>query len=197
MTDDPAPRRRGRRGRWLAAAVVLIAAVALAVGLMNRDTPATPVPLIAAADRDAAPQITLPVLQAAQGIGPEGADVSLADLRGRVVVVNVWAWWCAECRDEVPVLGKVSERYDPQEVVVLGINSEDRLADARRFLVDYPFPYPSLRDPKETSAKALGMWAYPGTFIIDAGGRVAATHVGAVTRPGQITATVDRLLADG
>lgn len=177
-------------------AVVAVAAI-LAVGLMNRDADLPPLALIPAAEREAAPDVALPVLQAAQGVGPEGADVRLADLRGRVVVLNVWAWWCAECRDEVPVLARVSERYDPARVLVLGLNSEDRPADARRFLADYPFPYPSLRDAGDTSAKALGMWAYPATFIIDSRGRVAGSQVGAVERSGQLTEPIDLLLAGG
>ena len=179
------------------AAVAVLIAVMLAVGLANRDTPAEPMALVPAGERAAAPDIRLPVLQAADGVGPVGTDVALSELRGRVLVVNVWAWWCLECREEVPVLQDVSDEYDPAAVTVLGINSEDRLADARKFLVDFPTTYPSLRDPGPDSAKALGMWAYPGTFIIDARGRVAATHVGAVAEPGQITAAVDELLAAG
>lgn len=196
MSGADAPRRR-RRWPWFAAGAGVLVAVILAVGLANRDTPAEPVALVPAGERAAAPDIRLPVLQAADGVGPAGAEVALSSLRGRVLVVNVWAWWCKECRDEVPVLQDVSEEYDAAAVTVLGINSEDRLADARRFLVDYPTTYPSLRDPGPDSAKAFGMWAYPGTFIIDAEGRVAATHVGAVAEPGQITATVDRLLDAG
>lgn len=197
MSAPEAPSRRRRRWPWLAAAAAVLVAAILGVGLANRDAPAPPVALVPAGDRTAAPDIRLPVLQAADGVGPVGAEVALSSLRGRVLVVNVWAWWCLECREEVPVLQRVSDEYDPSAVTVLGINSEDRLADARRFLVDFPTTYPSLRDPGPDSAKALGMWAYPGTFIIDARGRLAASHVGAVAEAGQITTAVDELLAAG
>lgn len=198
MSDEAAaaPPARGRR-RWIVGGLVLLVAVVLAVGLMNRGTPATPVPLVPEHQRAPAPEIALPVLQAGAGVGPAGAEVSLSDLRGRVVVLNVWASWCGECIDEVPVLERVGERYDPGRVVMLGLNSEDGIAHARRFLADHPFTYPSLRDPGAGSAKALGMWAYPATYIIDADGRVAATHVGAVEEAGQLEDPVDRLLSEG
>lgn len=193
---EAGPRPRRRWGRWLAVLAVALVAVILGIGLMNREAPAPPVPLIPAAEREAAPDIRLPVLQAAHGVGPEGAEVSLADLRGRIVVVNVWAWWCAECREEVPELADLSGRYDPDEVLVLGLNSEDRPADARRFLADFPFPYPSLRDAGPASAKALGMWAYPATFVLDRDGRIAASQVGAIEEAGQLQDPIDALLRE-
>jgi cytochrome c biogenesis protein CcmG/thiol:disulfide interchange protein DsbE len=198
--EAPAPRQGRRRipwGRIALSVLVLGVAAAIAIGLANRDAPVAVAPLTAPADRSAAPAVTLPVLQATQGIGPEGSKLALDELRGRVVVVNFWAWWCAPCREEVPVLQRASEGYDPEQVLFLGINSEDVEADARRFLRDYPFSYPSVRDSGPGTAQAFGIYGYPSTLVIDAEGRVAARYSGAVEDPRQLTEPIDTLLAEG
>ena len=74
-----------------------------------------------------APAFTLDRLDA------EGGRLSLADLRGKAVVVNFWASWCIPCRDEAPVLQKTYERYRDQGLVVLGVDVNDFKEDARRF----------------------------------------------------------------
>lgn len=195
--QEPPARRRIPWARIIISIVVLGAAAAIAIGLANRDQPVAVAPLTAAADRPAAPDITLPVLQAAEGVGPEGAPFALDRLRGRVVVVNFWAWWCAPCREEVPVLQRASERYDPERVLFLGINSEDVAADARRFLSAYPFSYPSLRDPGPDTARAFEIYGYPSTLVIDPEGRVATSYSGAVDDTRQLTEPIDQLLAEG
>jgi thiol-disulfide isomerase/thioredoxin len=202
MTDEsvpaPAPaRRRIPWGRIVLSIIVLGAAAAIAIGLANRDAPVAVAPVTPPADRSAAPDVTLPVLQAAQGIGPEGSRLALDELRGRVVVVNFWAWWCAPCREEVPVLQRASEEYDPEEVLFLGINSEDVESEARRFLREYPFTYPSVRDSGPGTAQAFEIYGYPSTLVIDPEGRVAISYSGAVEDPRQLTEPIDRLLAEG
>jgi cytochrome c biogenesis protein CcmG, thiol:disulfide interchange protein DsbE len=199
--DESAPppprRRRIPWARIVVSVVVLGAAAAIAIGLANRDAPVAVAPLTAPADRRPAPDITLPVLQAAAGVGPDGAPFALERSRGRVVVVNFWAWWCAPCREEIPVLQRASDEYDPEQVLFLGINSEDIEADARRFLRAYPFSYPSLRDSGPDTARAFEIYGYPSTLVIDAEGRVATSYSGAVEDPRQLTEPIDRLLSEG
>jgi cytochrome c biogenesis protein CcmG, thiol:disulfide interchange protein DsbE len=193
--DQPAaPRRRVPWARIVASVVVLGAAAAIAIGLANRGEGLAVVPVTPAADRPPAPEVALPVLQAGAGVGPEGATVALKDLRGRVVVVNFWAWWCFPCRNEVPVLQRASESYDPEQVLFLGINSEDAQADAQRFLREHPFSYPSLRDPGTDTARAFGIFGYPSTVVIDRQGRVAARYSGEVKEPRQLTEPIDEVL---
>ena len=189
-------RRRFPWARVAVATVVLGTVAALVIGLANRGGTAPVAQVVAPAERAGAPDITLPILQAAQGVGPEGADLRLADLRGRVVVLNFWAWWCFPCREEVPVLDAAAARYDPERVLFLGVNAEDDEADARRFLREHPFAYPSVRDPTPDAARAFGNHGYPTTLIVDPDGRVAARYPGAVEDERQLTEPIDEVLAE-
>lgn len=179
------------------AVVVLAVAAAIAIGLANRSTPAPIAAIIPPADRVAAPDLTLPVLQAADGVGPVGAEARLKDLRGRVVVVNLWASWCGPCRDEIPTLTEAAQRQDPARAVVLGINAEDTEADATNFLTEMPFPYASLRDPSPATAMAFRVRGYPSTLILDRQGRIAARYPGAIEDADQIDQPVELLLGEG
>jgi thiol-disulfide isomerase/thioredoxin len=189
-------RRRIPWARIAISVLVLGAAAAIAIGLANRGSPVAVAPPAPAAERAPAPDLTLPVLQGGPGVAPPGAEQSIADLRGRVVVVNFWAWWCFPCRAEVPVLDEAARSYDPDRVLFLGINSEDSLADARRFLREHPFSYPSLRAPGAGAARAFGLLGYPTTVVVDAQGRIASRYSGAVEDARQLTAPIDELLAE-
>ena len=82
---------------------------------------------IAQGKRPAAPDFILPRLD------QEGA-LQLSSLRGKTVIVNFWASWCVPCQDEAPVLQATSEQYKGDDVVVLGIDTEDLSGDARDFI---------------------------------------------------------------
>lgn len=191
----------GRRVPWariVVAVVVLAGAAVIAIGLAQRDsTPLAVAPVTPIGQRPLVADLTLPVLQAGDGVGPEGSELSLRDLDGRVVVVNLWAWWCGPCREEVPELQDLADAYDPERVLVLGLNSEDVEADARRFLVEYPFSYPSVRDPGSDSARALEILGYPSTLIIDTRGRVASRFSGAIDDERQLTPAIEQVLGEG
>jgi thiol-disulfide isomerase/thioredoxin len=108
----------------------------------------------------------------------DGSPFSLADLRGQVVVLNVWASWCAPCRAEAPGLEKVSNELAGEGVRFVGINTRDTDDNARAFERRFGISYPSLIDRdgalllrfKET----LPPQAIPTTLVIDRGGRMAA-----------------------
>ena len=117
-----------------------------------------------------APALTLPPLVA-------HAPASLSDYRGKVVLLNFWASWCAPCRDESPLLQRWHERIRSKGGTVLGVNVLDVRSDARAFVEEYGLTYPMLRDGGSDSSEAFGVVGYPETFVIDRGGRiVAATH---------------------
>ena len=107
-------------------------------------------------------------------------SISLAALRGHVVVVNFWASWCGPCRTEHDDLEATWERYRSQGVVVVGVTYQDRVPSALAFFRDLGGDWPLLADPGSRTALAYGITGVPETFVIDGRGRVAAKFVGAV-----------------
>ncbi|GAA2998012.1 TlpA disulfide reductase family protein [Streptosporangium longisporum] len=130
-----------------------------------------------AADRKAAPRV--------EGETLDGDTASLAAHRGKVVVINFWASWCAPCRAEAPVLKEVSAAKKADGVTFLGIDFKDRKADALAFERGHKPGYPSIFDqPGKVALSFQGTVppaAIPSTLIIDRQGRIAARALGAVT----------------
>jgi cytochrome c biogenesis protein CcmG, thiol:disulfide interchange protein DsbE len=124
--------------------------------------------------RPSAPALTLPNLSA-PGKG------SLDDYRGKVVVLNFWASWCAPCRDEAPLLERWHKRIRAQGGTVLGVDALDATDDAREFVRRFGITYPNIRDVSGERLKPFGIAAYPETFVIDRRGRIAALVRGPVT----------------
>lgn len=187
------------RRRTIAAVVggvVVLGVIALlVVGLVNKDQIGTSIQdALAAGERPDAPAMTLPVLVAADGIGPEGAEVSLADLRGRTVVLNFWASWCRPCELEAPVLEAVAERYRADgDVVVLGVDVQDLREQALGFVRDTGVTYPTLRDGGDGVMNDYQVAALPETFVIDPEGRIALKIRGIVEDPAQLTTAIDQV----
>ena len=128
---------------------------------------------IASGDRVEAPVAEL------RRLGGEGTG-SLADHRGKVVVLNIWASWCPPCRSEMPLLQRTHDDIASKGGVVLGIDSQDASDDALRFLREERIAFPSLRDRDGEYADALGTNQLPETFLVDREGRIAALRRGPV-----------------
>lgn len=130
----------------------------------------------------------------------DGADARFADFRGKVVVVNIWAMWCAPCVTEMPTLARLDEAYPDSELVVLPINvdaTEDGLANARSF-IDVHEPLPLYSDMKFRLPFELpGEAKMPQTVILDRQGRIRASFSGeADWASPEARALVDALLAE-
>jgi cytochrome c biogenesis protein CcmG, thiol:disulfide interchange protein DsbE len=122
--------------------------------------------------------------------------VRLADLRGRVVAVNFWASWCAECRVEHPALEAAWDRYRDRGVVILGIPFQDDPAASRAYVEEYGGGWPILADPRSGTGLAYGVYGVPETVFIGRDGRIAGKVVGPV-RYDQLARWFDRLLEQG
>jgi cytochrome c biogenesis protein CcmG/thiol:disulfide interchange protein DsbE len=104
-------------------------------------------------------------------------QLSVADLKGKAVVVNFWASWCVPCRDEAPVLQTTYERYRDQGLVVLGIDVNDFHQDARRFMKRYGLTYPVVYDGKGSTVGKWGVRGFPETFFVDRTGKLVGERI--------------------
>ena len=130
----------------------------------------------------------------------EGADVRFADFRGKVVVVNLWAMWCAPCRTEMPTLAALATAYEGKDLVVVPVNVDntpDALADATSF-IDVHEPLPLYNDPKfQLPFEFPGKGKMPQTILLDRQGRIRATFAGEADWAGtEARDLMDALLAE-
>ncbi len=164
-----------RPGAVVIAVLGALLAGLLVYGLVQRKDDTTLDQAVKRDQRPAAPDHALPRLE---GDGTQ----SLADYRGRVVVLNFWASWCDPCREEAPLLEGVQKRLGSRGTV-LGVTYKDYAADSRKFVREHGLTYPNLRDDRLQLAPRYGTRALPETFVIDRRGRIVALSRGQVTRP--------------
>lgn len=105
---------------------------------------------------------------------------SIADYRGRWVLVNLWASWCTPCRREAPELDRFAQRYRKRGVSVLGIDVQDNSDDALAFIREYDVRYRQLRSVGDDRSAAFGSTGVPENFLVDPQGRLALIWRGPV-----------------
>ena len=136
------------------------------------------------------PAFSLAPLEGLLADGKPVPGFSNEDLKGRVTVVNVWASWCAPCRQEHPLLVDLAK--DPS-VRVVGINQRDNPDNARRFLGALGNPYAAVGvDPNGRASIDWGVYGVPETFIVGPDGTIRHKHIGPLT-PENISAFKERL----
>ncbi len=179
--------------RAMIAAFTAVPVIGLLAWGLTRDPNNIPSPL----PGRQAPAFTLAVFAPGQGDlrRPIGDTVSLAALRGKVVVMNFWASWCLACRDEHEALSTVARQYTGQPVQFLGVLYNDVPDKGRAWIAEMGGQsYPSVDDPGARVAIDYGLYGVPETFFLDAAGRVAYKHTGPVS-PGIVRLKVDSLMA--
>jgi cytochrome c biogenesis protein CcmG, thiol:disulfide interchange protein DsbE len=162
-----------RERRWLLVAVVAVLAALLALlfwGLREgpRSDVGRAVPL-----NQPAPQFTVTTI--------DGKRLALGDLRGKTVVLNIWASWCVPCRDEAVELNRSYALYQARDVVFVGIAWNDNDGQVRKFVDQYKIPYAIALDPEGKIAIDLGITGVPETYLIDAQGNLTQKWIGPIT----------------
>lgn len=173
---DVAERPRSRLILILPGLIFLGLTVLFAVQLVSGRNPAeVPSVLI---DKPV-PTFSLAPLEGLLADGKPVPGFSNADLKGRVTVVNVWASWCAPCRQEHPLLVDLAK--DPS-IRVVGINQRDNPDNARRFLGTLGNPYSAVGvDPNGRASIDWGVYGVPETFIVGSDGTIRHKHIGPLT----------------
>jgi peroxiredoxin len=174
------PMESGGKFLYLAAAAAVALGIAIFVLLRAFASPsgsrpaasgADSVPQVAAGER--APDFTLPSLG--------GQEVSMAKLRGKVVVLNVWATWCEPCRAEMPSMETLYEDFKSNKnFVLLAVSQDERGREAvAPYIEKNGYHFTVLLDPKNIVSSAYGASGVPETFVIGRDGRIVAHHLGA------------------
>ncbi len=111
----------------------------------------------------------------------DGGRFDLSAQRGKVVVVNFWAAWCAPCRTEAPVLEAVWRRYRDRGVVVVGVNIWDNEASARAYIREFGLTFPNGPDPTGSVVVDYGVTGVPETYFISPDGTIRRKWNGPLT----------------
>ncbi len=157
-------------GLVVCAAVALIAL--LAFGVAGQGTNTSIDSQLARGIRPAVPQanLALPVL------GSAPSKESVSDLRGKVVVLNVFASWCDPCKAEAPILDRAQRLLSRHDGTVLGVTYLDNSSDAEQFVRREHIDYPVVQDVDDNYVRSFGTTGVPETFVIDRQGRIAAVR---------------------
>jgi cytochrome c biogenesis protein CcmG, thiol:disulfide interchange protein DsbE len=109
----------------------------------------------------------------------EGGKVRLADLKGKVVFLNLWATWCPPCMEEMPAMERLWQRYKDQGLVVIALSMDSAGAKVvKPFIEQAKFTYRVALDPKMEIAELYGARSIPSTFIIDRSGVLRGIALG-------------------
>jgi peroxiredoxin len=184
-----------RQWNWFFASVLILGSLfILATRVRPQQTTATPVvasdgvmapaPL---ADHPA-PDFTLSSLA--------GTKVALSDLKGQVLLINVWATWCPPCRVEMPTIQAAYEQYHEQGFTVLAVNLQEDPSAVATFMRDHQLTFPVLLDEDGQVSRTYQAAALPSSFFVDRRGVIRAVYHGPMPRS-IVAGTVEQLLQEG
>jgi len=197
-TVEEHPTRRPQERWWLMVASALIAlgfAAAAWVWLVPPHGRVMPPASGVVGEGKPAYDFTLPILSPNGSVSYQ--RLALRSLRGRPVVLNFWASWCAPCRAETPLLADLSRTYAPRGIVFVGVNIEDDVPDAREFIGQYHVGYAIVHASDDKLIDAYGLRGLPTTVFIGPDGTVRDEEAGGFIGPDgrkALVAQLDRLL---
>lgn len=166
-----APRRAGIKlfGAIIPAGVVALGIIVVFVGVLLSLLLVHP-PQKLLCD-SAAPDFTLKMFDEYRG-GWQSDSLTLAELKGKPVVLNFWASWCQPCEEEAAALETAWQQYKGQGVVFLGVDFYDQEPAAKRYLEKFAVSYPNGPDLAGVASKRYGIRGVPETFFIDPSGKI-------------------------
>lgn len=128
----------------------------------------------------------------------KGNKVSLASLRGKIVLVNFWATWCPPCKEEMPSMEKLYEVMSGEDFVMLAVNAEDNgRTVVPQFLKKTPYNFPILYDDKGVVQRLYGVFKFPETFIVGKDGTILEKIIGPLDWSSPDTITYFKNLTKG
>jgi cytochrome c biogenesis protein CcmG/thiol:disulfide interchange protein DsbE len=176
MNDDSVPRRRPRLIHLLPLGIFLALAAVFFTRLMSGEDPSE-IPSVLVGKT--APDFSLPALDGLARDGTPIPGVNTETLQGKVSLVNVFASWCAPCREEHPVLLALAQ---DKRYALVALNYKDKPENARRFLGELGNPFSAIGvDEAGRTAIDWGVYGVPETFVVGKDGRIAYKHVGPLT----------------
>ncbi|MDA0350753.1 MAG: TlpA disulfide reductase family protein [Chloroflexi bacterium] len=161
--SPPDLRRRSARGLLLAGAALVVALLVAGFAFGSTAVPA----------RTEAPPFSLTLLDGE-------TTISDSDFRGHPLVINAWASWCPPCREEAPMLERVSKDLAGDGVQFLGVVSDDTVADATAYAAEAGLDFPHALDDGSFDAVYV-VDALPTTYVLDANGGIVAKHSGPIS----------------
>ncbi len=108
----------------------------------------------------------------------DGKNIRLAEQRGQVIMINFWASWCGPCREEMPLLEDLYQRYQAMGFTILGVNVDEDSSEADKLLEEIQVSFPVLYDPDNRVADRYQVEAMPSTVMVDRDGKMRFSHLG-------------------
>jgi thiol-disulfide isomerase/thioredoxin len=137
-----------------------------------------------------APDFTLDTL--------DGKKVTLSELRGKIVIINLWATWCPPCRAEMPALENAYKQYKESEVIILGLNvtNQDSEKDIPSFVKEFGLTFPILLDRDGSVSALYQLRGLPTTYFVNRKGIIRTVVVGGPMNETFIRSKIEALLQE-